>query len=53
MIQRVLEGRFGALPPDILDALKQADEAMLEAVAMYATTDTIEQVRERRGIVPP
>ncbi len=53
MIQRVLEGRFETLSQDILDALKQADEATLEDVAFHAATDTIEQVRERLGLTTP
>jgi predicted transposase YdaD len=50
MVQRALEGRFGTVPQDILDALAGADEATLEAIVLHITTDSIEQVRERLGL---
>jgi len=50
MAQRALEGRFGTVPQDVLDALAQADEATLEAIVLHITTDTIEQVRARLGL---
>jgi hypothetical protein len=50
MAQRVLEGRFGTVPEDILAALPQADEAASEAIVLHITTDTIDQVRERLGL---
>jgi predicted transposase YdaD len=50
MAQRALEGRFGTVPQDVLDALVQADETTLEAIVLHITTDTIEQVRERLGL---
>lgn len=53
MAQRTLEGRFGTLSQDVLDALKLADEATLEAIVLHVTTDTIDQVRERLGLDAP
>lgn len=50
MAQRALEGRFGEVPQDVLDALVHADEAMLEAIMLHITTDSIQQVRERLGL---
>ena len=41
-----LEGRFGPLPDDILQALNAADEAALKAAL---SSDTLAQVRKRLG----
>lgn len=50
MLQLTLEGRFGALSADMLEAMKVADEAALTALAVHAGTDTLEQVRSRLGL---
>jgi hypothetical protein len=49
MAQAGLEGRFGPLPEDILQALSTADEATLKAAL---SSDTLVQVRERLDIKP-
>lgn len=46
----MLQGRFGPLPDDIVNALDSVDEATLEAVGEHAATDTLEQVRVRLGL---
>ncbi|HEY7346835.1 MAG TPA: hypothetical protein VH599_00855 [Ktedonobacterales bacterium] len=45
-----LEGRFGALSGEFIQALKAADEATLKGVISHAGTDTLEQIRERLGL---
>ncbi len=49
-IQQVLEGRFGPLSEDMLAALQAADLPLLNHIAAYAGTDTLEQVRMRLGL---
>lgn len=43
----VLEGRFGALPPELMAALNAADEPMLVALMTHVATGTIEQLYAR------
>ena len=50
MLQLTLEGRFGALNKDMLEAMKAADEATLTTIAIHAGTDTLEQIRSRLGL---
>lgn len=51
MIIVALEGRFGELADDLRAAVNQADEATLEAVAAHITTETLDQLRERLGLL--
>lgn len=51
MTRLALEGRFGHLDENILAALNTADETVLQTVVLNCTTDTVEQVRIRLGLV--
>lgn len=50
MVREALEGRFGTVPDDVLDALQQADEATMRDVIRHLATETVSQVRERLGL---
>ena len=50
LAQVALEGRFGALGDDVVDALRTADDATLRAVVAHLVGDSPEQVRERLGL---
>ena len=50
MARVALQGRFGALPEDVLAALQRAHEATLQELVAHITTETLEQVRERLGL---
>ncbi len=45
LAQGILEARFGPLTPDMLAALKAADESTLRSLGIRAGTDTLEQIR--------
>lgn len=45
-----LEGRFGTLDEQLLDALRDADEETCKAILAHVTTDTLDDVRARLGI---
>ncbi|GEM_PF-3321863 len=49
-IREVLEGRFGPVSDEIIQALKAADEATLKTVTALAGVDTLEQIRARLGL---
>lgn len=49
MAQVVLERRFGALAPDLLEALNHAQEATLEELVVESSLP-LEQVRVRLGL---
>ncbi len=51
MVIVALEGRFGAVADDLRAAVNQADEATLEAVMAHITTETLDQLRERLGLL--
>lgn len=50
LAREALEGRFGALPLDVVAAVQRADEATIRALVRHLSTDTMEQVRERLGL---
>jgi predicted transposase YdaD len=50
LAQSALEGRFGALDEEVLQALGKADEATLKAVVARVSSDTLEQMRARLGL---
>ncbi len=50
MARIALEGRFGPLSEDVLAALSQASEDMLQDVFAHAATDSLEQMRTRLGL---
>lgn len=47
-----LEGRFGTLSEDIIQALNTANEPTLTALLAHLTTDTLAQVRQRLSLTP-
>ena len=47
MARVALEGRFGALPDDLLAAIEAAREDALVAVVAHVTTDTLDEARAR------
>jgi hypothetical protein len=49
-LRLVLEGRFGTLAGDMLQALQSTDAETLAALAIHAGTDTLEQIRARLGL---
>jgi hypothetical protein len=49
-IRSTLEGRFGPLSQDMLDAINARDAAQLGEIARYAGTETLEQLRARLGL---
>jgi hypothetical protein len=49
-VQLVIEGRFGALSPDLMAAIAGASRETLRAVLAHVATDTLDQVRERLGL---
>jgi hypothetical protein len=49
-IRGTLEGRFGPLSQDMLDAIAARDAAQLTELARYAGTETLEQLRARLGL---
>ncbi|HEY7125972.1 MAG TPA: hypothetical protein VH540_18610 [Ktedonobacterales bacterium] len=49
-IRSTLEGRFGPLSQDVLDAINACDIAQLSEIARYAGTETLEQLRARLGL---
>lgn len=49
-IRLVLEGRFGALDTDLLQAIEQATTEQIAAIALHVTADSVTQVRERIGL---
>ncbi len=51
MARLALEGRFGHLDENILAALNTADETVLQTVVLNCTSDTLEQIRTRLGLV--
>jgi hypothetical protein len=51
MARLALEGRFGPLAEDMLAALRSADEITLTAVASHLTSDALQQVQARLGLV--
>ena len=46
-----LEGRFGPLSEDVRAAVAAADEAVLRELVARLTTDSLEQLRARLGLV--
>jgi predicted transposase YdaD len=50
MARVALEGRFGALPEDMLAALGEAQEATLHEIVAHIATDSLEQARARLGL---
>jgi hypothetical protein len=49
-IRDMLEGRFGPVGDDVIQALNKAGEETLKAIAVHAGTDTLEQIRSRLGL---
>lgn len=45
-----LEGRFGALPEDVLVGIEAAQEDALVAVVAHVTTDSLDEARARLGL---
>lgn len=45
-----IEGRFGALPDDLVNAVATADEQTCLAIAAHITPDTWEELRARLGV---
>ena len=50
LAQVALEGRFGMLSNDVVEALRAADDATLRAVVAHIATDSLEQARRRLGL---
>lgn len=50
LAQVALEARFGALAPDIVEALQAADEPLLVALVTDAGIARVEDVRRRLGL---
>jgi hypothetical protein len=50
MAQAVLENRFGALSPDLMEALNEADEAALIDIVTASYTVGLEGIRMRLGL---
>lgn len=45
IVQSILDAHFGPLTPDMLAALKQADESTLRTLGIRAGTESLEQIR--------
>jgi hypothetical protein len=50
LAQVALEGRFGSLPADIVEALQSVNDETLMAVVAHIASDSPEQVRRRLGL---
>ncbi len=50
ILRQVLEGRFGPLSQDIIDAINTRDAAQLSEIAPHAGTDSLEGLRARLGL---
>jgi len=49
-IRQVLEGRFGPLSQDIVDAINARDAAQLSEIAPHAGADSLKALRARLGL---
>jgi len=50
MARLTLEGRFGTLGEDVVEALDALNRAALEQLGVRTATDTLEKIRERLGL---
>lgn len=50
LLQQVIEGRFGPLSQEMVNAINALDATQLSEVAPYAGTDSLEELRARLGL---
>ncbi len=50
LLRQVIEGRFGSLSQEVVDAINALDATQLSEIAPYAGTDSLDQLRARLGL---
>lgn len=50
LLRQVIEGRFGSLSQEVVDAINALDATQLSEIAPYAGTDSLYQLRARLGL---